>query len=164
RSPARRPPPQAGLAVGVSHRPGRRGGGRVLAGVLAPVRPGAHLPPVQAGTRLDRAEDPRPARRRPVDLADPRRLRPAPPRPAAGGGRPPPARTGSPPPKSAADSAASAPQQPPQPARRNPASPAPAAHPDPRTATRPAVTTWKEDAATTRPTSAARRRQVKRQA
>jgi len=62
--------------------PGRRG--PVLAGVLAPVRPGTHLPVLQAGPGLDRPEDPRPGRRGPVDLADHRRLRPAAPGPAAG--------------------------------------------------------------------------------
>ena len=55
-----------------------------LAGVLAPFRPGAHLPPVQAGPGLDRPEDPRSRRRGPVDLADHRLPRSAPPRPPAG--------------------------------------------------------------------------------
>ena len=63
-------------------RAGRRG--PVLAVVLAPIRPGTHLPVLQAGPRLDRPEDPRPGRRGPVDLADHRLLRPAPPGPAAG--------------------------------------------------------------------------------
>jgi hypothetical protein len=43
---------------------------------------GAHLPPVQAGPGLDRPEDPRPGRRRPVDLAHHRLLHPALPGPA----------------------------------------------------------------------------------
>src|SRR6266851_3539813 len=63
RSPARRPRPQAGVAVVLPHRRSPRRRGPVVAGVLAPVRPRAHLPPVQAGPRLDRAEDPRPRRR-----------------------------------------------------------------------------------------------------
>ncbi len=50
-----------------------------MAGVLEPFRPGTHLPPVQAGPGLGRPQDPRPGRRGPVDLADHRRLRPAPP-------------------------------------------------------------------------------------
>jgi DDE superfamily endonuclease len=41
-----------------------------------------NIPPVQAGPGVDRPEDPRPRRRRPVDLADHRLLRPAPPGPA----------------------------------------------------------------------------------
>jgi len=36
---------------------------RLWQGVLAPFRPGTHLPAVQAGPRLDRPEDPRPGRR-----------------------------------------------------------------------------------------------------
>ena len=43
-----------------------------------------NVPSVQAGPGLDRAEDPRPGRRGPVDLADHRRPRPAPPCPPAG--------------------------------------------------------------------------------
>src|SRR5215475_8300663 len=54
--------------------------GSPVAGVLAPVRPRAHLPPVQAGPRLDHPEDPRPAGRGPVDLGHHRGPRPAPPR------------------------------------------------------------------------------------
>src|SRR5215472_8914280 len=56
----------------------------MLAGVLAQVRSGAHLPAVQAGPGMDRAKDPRPGRGGPVDLADHRLLRPAAPGPAAG--------------------------------------------------------------------------------
>jgi hypothetical protein len=41
----------------------------------------AHLPPVQAGPRLDHPENPRPGRCGPVDLDHHHRLRPAPPRP-----------------------------------------------------------------------------------
>ena len=58
--------------------------GPAVAGVLAPFRPGAHLPAVQAGPRVDRPEDPRPAGCGPVDLADHRLPRPAPPGPPAG--------------------------------------------------------------------------------
>src|ERR1700751_899976 len=46
--------------------------------VPAPFRSGAYFPAVQAGPGLDRAEDPRSGGRGPVDLADHRRLRPAP--------------------------------------------------------------------------------------
>jgi hypothetical protein len=34
---------------------------RARGSVLAPLRPGTHFPPVQAGPRVDRPEDPRPA-------------------------------------------------------------------------------------------------------
>jgi len=47
----------------------------------------ARLPPVQAGPPLDRPEDLRPGRRRPVDLAHHRLPCPAPPRPAASASR-----------------------------------------------------------------------------
>jgi DDE superfamily endonuclease len=82
RPPARRPPSQAPLAMVLGHQHRPRSGGPAVAGVLAPFRPRAHLPAVQAGPRLDRAQDPRP-RRRPVDLADHHGPRPAPPGPAA---------------------------------------------------------------------------------
>ena len=45
--------------------------------------PRAHLPAVQTGPRLDRPEDPRPRRRRHLDLDHHHLPRPAPPRPAA---------------------------------------------------------------------------------
>jgi len=45
--------------------------------------PRAHLPAVQTGPRLDRPQNPGPAGRGPVDLADHRGPHPAPPRPAA---------------------------------------------------------------------------------
>jgi hypothetical protein len=45
--------------------------------------PGAHLPPVQAGPRLDRTQDPRPLGCGPVDLDHHHLPHPAPPRPAA---------------------------------------------------------------------------------
>ena len=51
----------------------------------------------QAGPRVDRPEDPRPARRGPVDLADHRCPRPAAPRPPAGRGPAPPLGTSAPP-------------------------------------------------------------------
>jgi hypothetical protein len=76
--------PKPVWAVVVPHRRRPRRRGQVLAGVLAPVRHRAHVPPVQAGPRLDRAEDLRPGRRGPLDLVDHRLPRPAPPRPAAG--------------------------------------------------------------------------------
>src|SRR5216684_5777952 len=60
------------------------GHGPPMAGVLAPLRFGAHLPAVQAGPGLDPPEDPYPGGSGPVDLADHRRSYPAPPRPAAG--------------------------------------------------------------------------------
>jgi hypothetical protein len=72
------------VAVVLGHRHSSRRGGPAVAGVLAPLRSRAHVPAVQAGPRLDRPEDPRPAGCGPVDLADHHRLRPAPPRPAAG--------------------------------------------------------------------------------
>src|SRR5258708_7110044 len=81
RSPARRPRPQAGVAVVLPPRRCPRRRGPVVAGVLAPVRPRAHPPPVQAGPRLDRAEDPPPRPRCPVDGDDHRPPRAAPPRP-----------------------------------------------------------------------------------
>ena len=65
-----------------SHRRRQRGG-PLLASVLAPFRHRTHVPVPQTGPRLDRAETPRPGRRRPVDLADHRRPRPAAPRPPA---------------------------------------------------------------------------------
>jgi len=77
------PTAQAGLAVVVSHRRAARRCGPLLAGILAPLRPGAHVPAVQAGPGMDRTQDPRPSRRGPVDLADHRRLCPALARPAA---------------------------------------------------------------------------------
>ena len=64
------------------HRRRRRRGHRAVAGVLAPLRPGAHLPVLQAGPGLERPAAARPCRRRPVDLADHRRLHPAPAGPA----------------------------------------------------------------------------------
>src|SRR5439155_10785045 len=84
RLPARRPRPEAGVAVVVRHR--RRAGrrGPVLAAAPAQIRPGAHLPLLQAGPGLDLAEGPRSGGRGPVDLADHRRLRPAAPGPPAG--------------------------------------------------------------------------------
>src|SRR6267154_1616227 len=71
------------MAVVFPHRYRARRRGPVLAVVPAQIRPGTHLPPLQAGPRLDRPEDPRPGRRGPVDLADHRLPRPAPPRPPA---------------------------------------------------------------------------------
>jgi hypothetical protein len=55
----------------------------------------SHLPPVQADPGLDRPEGPRPAHRRPVDLAHHRRPHPTPPRPATGRGPAPPLGTAS---------------------------------------------------------------------
>ena len=55
----------------------RRGSGPDLAGVPAPLRHRAHVPVPQAAARLDPPEAPRPGRRRPLDLARHRRLRPA---------------------------------------------------------------------------------------
>ena len=57
------------------------GGEPGMAGVPAPLRYRAHVPVPQAAPRLDPAETPRPCRRRPLDLARHRRLRPAVPRP-----------------------------------------------------------------------------------
>src|SRR5215470_12592447 len=78
------------MAVVVSHRRRARRRGPVLAGVLAPLRPGTHLPAVQAGPRLDRAQDPQSRGCGPVDLADHRLPRPAPARPPPRGGPAPP--------------------------------------------------------------------------
>ena len=146
--PARRPGPQAGLAVVVPHRRHAGRCGPVLAVVLAPIRPGAHLPAVQADPGLDRAEDPRPGRRGPVDLADHRRLRPAPPGPprspptcACPGNAPHPP-GGSPRPASAADSGTSARPSPARPVRRNPASPAQDGRQGQRTAAPQPAMTW----------------------
>ena len=61
-------------------RHGRRGG-PCLAGVPAPFRPRAHVPVPETAARLDTPETARPGRRRPVDLARHRRLRPAAPCP-----------------------------------------------------------------------------------
>ena len=61
----------------------RRRGEPRLAGVPAPLRYRTHIQVLQAGPRLDPAEAARPGRRRPVDLADHRLLRPAPPRPSS---------------------------------------------------------------------------------
>ena len=78
---------QAGVAVDLGHRRRRRPGHPLLAGVPAPLRPGAHRPAVQADPGLDRPEDSLAAGGRPLDLAGHRRAHPA----AAG----PPARRGS---------------------------------------------------------------------
>ena len=55
----------------------RRAGRPRLAGVPAPLRYRTHIQVPETGTRLDPAQAPRPGRRRPVDLAHPRLLRPA---------------------------------------------------------------------------------------
>ena len=81
RSPARRPQPRAAMAMVLTRPDLRRSGGPRLAGVPAPLRYRTHVQVLQAGPRLDPAETARPRRRRPVDLADHRLLRPAPPRP-----------------------------------------------------------------------------------
>ncbi len=81
RPPARRPRSQARLAVVVGHRRHRHQHRPRLAGVPAPLRPGARLPTVQTDPRLDPPEDPHPAGHRPLDLADHHRPHPAPPRP-----------------------------------------------------------------------------------
>ena len=121
-----------------------------MAGVLAPVRPGAHLPAVQAGPGLDRPEDPRPGRRGPVDLADHRLPRPAAPGPPAGRRPAPPLGTAraagaaDPRPGPPGISGTSARWSPVQPVRRNPANPDRAGRPDRRTATRRHATTWEK--------------------
>ena len=73
--------PGAAVAVVLARRHLRRRGGPHLAGVPAPVRYRTHVQVLQAGPRLDPAQAARPGRRRPVDLAHPRLLRPALPRP-----------------------------------------------------------------------------------
>ena len=129
-----------------------------LAGVPAPLRYRAHVPVPQAAARLDPPEAPRPGRRRPLDLARHRRLRPAAPRPrrsppTSGCPGSSPARpAASPPPGSAAGSAASARTCPFPPARRNPPGPDPDARPARRTAGPPPATT------SARPSSAKNRR------
>ncbi|MGW7517920.1 transposase [Streptomyces sp. NPDC054796] len=73
RSPARRPRRTTGVAVVLGHR--RHRGRRRLHLVLLPaqIRPGTHIPSVQAVARLGPPTVTRPAGRRPVDLACDRR-------------------------------------------------------------------------------------------
>ena len=82
RSPARPARRGPGMAVVLPRRRHRRRSEPGLAGVPAPLRYRAHIPVPQAAPRLDPPETPRPGRRRPVDLAGYRLLRPAVPRPA----------------------------------------------------------------------------------
>jgi hypothetical protein len=77
--PARLPRRGSAVAVVFPRRHQRRGSEPDLAGVSAPLRPRAHVP--QAAARLDPPEAPRPGRRRPLDLARHRLLRPALPSP-----------------------------------------------------------------------------------
>jgi DDE superfamily endonuclease len=81
RPPAQRRHSETGVAVVVTHRrhTGRRG--PALAGVPTPLRHRAHVPAAQTDLEQDLPEDPQPAHRRPLDLAHPRRLRPATPGP-----------------------------------------------------------------------------------
>ena len=81
RPAARRPQPGTAVAVVLPRPDRRRAGGPRLAGIPPPLRYRTHVQVLQAGPRLDPAETARPGRRRPVDLAHPRRLRPAPPGP-----------------------------------------------------------------------------------
>ena len=74
-----RPRRQDPLAVVV--RTGTARPRRLLAGVPAPLRPRAHLPLHQGGSRLDRARAAYARAGRPLDLARGRGLHPAPPRP-----------------------------------------------------------------------------------
>ena len=147
RPPARRPPPETGLAVDLHHRGHRRGRGPQLAVLPAQIRPRTHLPAAQTDAGLDPTQDPHTRRGRPVDLADHRLPHPAPPRPrtsprtSAGPGNDPPTRTGSPRPGSAADFATSTRRPPIPPVHRNPARPDPDGPQDRRTGNpRPATT------------------------
>jgi len=78
RPTARRPRPETGVAMVLPHRSGTVACGQTLAGIPPPLRPRTHLPPVQTDPRLDRTETPRPARGRPMDLADHHLLHPTP--------------------------------------------------------------------------------------
>ena len=71
-------------ALAVVARPRRARPRRPLAGVRPPLRPGAHLPLLQADAQLDHAARPPPRAGRPLDLAGAARLHPAPPRPSLG--------------------------------------------------------------------------------
>ncbi len=62
------------VVVGRSRRPGPE---PPLAGLHPPLRPGTHVPFLQAGPGLDHPADPHPRAGRPLDLADPGRLHPA---------------------------------------------------------------------------------------
>ena len=143
---------------------------RCVAGVPAPLRPRTHLPAVQADPRLDRPEDPRP--RSAADrwtwliIAAHTQLRLARPWPptCAGPGRDPPARAGSPPPGSAAGFGTSARRPPSPPAHRNPADPAPDAHPAPATDTPQPATTSARPSNATGPSPHDKSAQVKDQA
>ena len=70
---------QAALAVVAW--PWRPGPGRALAGVRPPVRPGAHLPLLQADAQLDHPARPPPRAGRSLDLAGAAGLHPTPPGP-----------------------------------------------------------------------------------
>ena len=83
-APARRPWHRGAVAAVLPGRHLSRPGGPCPAGVPAPLRYRAHVQVLQAGPRLDPPETARPGRGRPVDLADPRLLRPAVPRPPPG--------------------------------------------------------------------------------
>ena len=169
RSPARRPRPQAGVAVVVTHRRRARRRGPVLAGVLAPLRSRTHIQVLQAGPRVDRPEDPRPRGRGPVDLADHRLPRPAAPGPPAGRRPAPPlgtARTAGPATPARVRrgfrnirAKAGSP-----PVRRNPANPARAGRQGRRTATRRPATTWEKQPRGNSRSRPGANAQVKRQA
>jgi hypothetical protein len=75
---------QAGLAMVVGHLRHQSRRRPLLAVLPPPLRPGAHLPPVQADTWVDQAPSPQLGGSRPMDMAGDRRLRPAPARPPAG--------------------------------------------------------------------------------
>jgi hypothetical protein len=104
--------------------------------------PRAHLPPVQAGPRVDHPQDPQPSRCGPLDLADHRLPRPAAPgpptrrRPAPALGTARPTGHADPRPASAGDFGTSARHCPAWPMRQFPANPAPDAREAQRTATR----------------------------
>ena len=149
-SPARRPRPQARVAVVLSAPaplPARwTGCGRRSCAASTWSTPSGCSsrssggPPRRSATR----------RRGPVDLADHHLPRPAPPRPAAGRGPAPPLGTARsagpahPGPRPPRDSGTSARRPPSPPVHRNPANPAPAARQGRRTAAPHPATTWEK--------------------
>src|SRR6185437_11831784 len=72
----RRPHPGADLAVVLPPRRHTVRCGQAVAGLPAPLRPGTHIPPVQADPGLDQTETAGSGRGGSLDLADHRRLHP----------------------------------------------------------------------------------------